>query len=57
MVLFSSYFQDADSLSMGSVFKAIRKEEVEIFQISLSPNSAVDREWEFEHRRKRIKIE
>jgi len=57
MVLFSSYFQDADSLSMSSVFKAIRKEEVEIFQISLSPNSAVDREWEFEHRRKRIKIE
>jgi hypothetical protein len=43
MVLFSSYFQDADSLSMGSVFKAIRKEEVEIFQIPLSPNSTVDR--------------
>jgi len=33
------------------------QEEVEIFQISLSPNSAVDRKWEFERRRKRIKIE
>jgi hypothetical protein len=26
------------------------------YSLSLSPNSAVDRKWEFERRRKRIKI-
>ncbi|MCX9077142.1 MAG: restriction endonuclease subunit S [Candidatus Methanoperedens sp.] len=54
--------QKFESLSMGSTFKAIRKEEVENFQIPLPPLpeqrriaeilSAVDRKLELERRRK-----